>query len=245
MRLVSILPCVALLLALAAPAGALPLFTFTTPDAPIPPYSGNGLDAELWAGVNVDTLAAARAHVLGFVPTTTFVSTSVDYPNGAAGSTTTSSTFGAALGVDAGSLADPTVATDPVLNSILRFTGYLRVDQPGSLFLGVGSDDGSELRIQGTTVIFNDGIHGFPGPNDGPAEIGFEAPGLYEMEILFFESQVVGWGVEFYANAAGSGQAIPQRVLYRTTDVPEPGTMVLFALGAVGALGLWRRRRGR
>ena len=136
-------------------ATAAPLYTFTTPDAPLQTVPGDGLNAKIWSDAAiapVDTLADARTYITSTDPDAdaTFISTEVDYPNGL-GDTTGSATtlISAALGVDAASLTDgdktaATVGGTHVLNSIIQFSGFLSVSAPGSLDLAVASDDGSE-----------------------------------------------------------------------------------------------------
>ena len=153
----------ALLLSAPQVAAAVPAYTFTSPDFALPVEAGTGLAASVWTGVDVDTLAAAEAYMAATPAAATFDASLVDYPAGPAGVVDTGTSFGAALGADSSSLSDPGIAADPVLNSILLFEGWLRVDIPGSQLLGVASDDGSDLAIQGTQVIANDGIHAFRG----------------------------------------------------------------------------------
>jgi PA14 domain len=210
---------------------------FGAPDASLPAAAGTGLSGYLWSSPDiapVDDLAAANAYILAHSPDALFTATSVDYPNGPTGSTSTSDTIAAGLGVDAPSLTSAAVGANAALNSIFRFNGFLRVNAAGTLNLGVGSDDGSELRIQGTQVLNNDGLHSFPGA--GPVAVDFTAPGLYAIEIRFFESQESGWGVEFYTDAAGAGTPVPTALLY---PAPEPSAMAL--AGVVIALP-WGRR---
>jgi hypothetical protein len=227
-------------------------FTFTTPDGLV--GTANGLNGQLWSGSDiapVDTLSAARTHIQNNAPESLFMSSVVDYPNGAAGSIGTTSDFNAALGVDASSLTNAGIGTTAVLNSILKLDGYLKIDAANankSLFLGLGSDDGSELLIQGTQVIANDGVHAFPGSGSGPKEIVFTTPGLYEMSILFFESQRVQWGLEFFLGSPGQGTPVPNSMLVKdVAPVPEPTTLTIW--GCLGMLGVAiagrRRRRSR
>ena len=65
----------------------------------------------------------------------------------------------------------------------LKFRGRVRFpDQQFKLFLG--SDDGSVLKINGVTVINNDGPHG-----DSTKISGIRAiDGLYDFELLYFDA---------------------------------------------------------
>jgi hypothetical protein len=216
--------------------------TFTTPDAALPAAPGTGLSGAIWSNDDigpVDDIAAARAYIGVRAPETLYTATVVDYPNGTTGIGSTDDPLATMLGVDAASLSDPAVGTRPSLNSIFQIQGFLRVETAGTLTLGVGSDDGSELRIQGTLVQNNDGLHDFPGA--APVAIDFTAPGLYALEILFFESQSSGWGLEFYQGAAGAGTPVPTALLY-PSPVPEPATAALAAIGLVAAMTRRKRR---
>lgn len=227
-------------------AHAVAAFTFTTPDAPLPSASGNGLNAKVWTGVDVDSLAAAEAFIGANPADATFLSSAIDYPQGASNVVGTSTLFSDLLGSDASTLSNPAVGSTSVLNSILQFDGFLRIDTPGSVLLSIGSDDGSEAVIQGTRVIDNDGIHAFPGGGAGPVEIGFLTAGLYELDVLFFESQVFDWGVEFVEGGPSSSNVIPQSRLYTSTAVvPLPAALPLFGSALLGLLAFgWRRRHG-
>ena len=223
-------------------------FLFATPDAPLPGVAGTGLNGEVWAGVNVDSLAAAQAFIGANAPTATFTSTTVDYPKGSGNAISTSVNFGALLGTDAASLSVDITATQ-ILNSILRFSGFIAVASAGTEPFAVGSDDGSRLSIQGTTVLDNDGIHAFPGAGAGPVDVTFEQAGLYEMEILFFESQVVQYGIEFASSAAfGPGDVIPtDRLFTSAVAVSEPDSLALMLAGLLGCFLVAKlaKRRGR
>jgi hexosaminidase len=65
----------------------------------------------------------------------------------------------------------------------LRFRGRVRF--PDQLFrLYLGSDDGSVLKLNGITVINNDGLHG-----DSTKVSGIRAvSGFYDLEVLYFDA---------------------------------------------------------
>lgn len=221
--------------------------TFTTPDFDLTAPATQGLKGLVWTGINpdVNNLAQATAYIGSKGPDASFVATVVDYPNGSAGSVLVAgSNFNSVLGSDAGSLSNAAVGTTNVLNSILRFNGFLKIGSDNTIkSLGLGSDDGAQLWIQGTSVIKNDGIHAFPGTGSGPVNVTFAKPGYYGIEILFFESQVQHWGLEFSLGAPGNGSPVPADHLY--TVVPIPAALPLFAsaLAAFGAGAVRSRRR--
>jgi hypothetical protein len=229
----------ALLMATTPAAGQTP--TFGVPNAPLPAGPGSGLTGLLWSSAEiepVDDLAAAHSYIAAHAPDATFLASSVDYPNGPSGSTLTDTSLAAGMGVDAASLSNPAIGANAALNSIMKFNGFLRVDAPESISLGVGSDDGSELLIQGTQVINNDFLHSFPG--GGPITVDFTAAGLYAIEIVFFESQSSEWGLEFYTGAAAAGTPVSTALLY---VVPEPATGSLIACGGAALMAARRRKR--
>jgi cbb3-type cytochrome oxidase cytochrome c subunit len=84
-------------------------------------------------------------------------------------------------------------------NFALKFTGYLRIDQPGNYRFFTTSDDGSRLIVAGKQVLLNDGVHPpstatgtlnlvrgmhplvltyFQGPGEAELNVEFEGPGL-------------------------------------------------------------------
>jgi hypothetical protein len=212
-------------------------FTFTTPDLPLPAKPGTGLAGTIWAdngnagGLSgVNDLAAARTVVNTFDPDATFHASQVDYPNGAPNVVTVPGTdFNTLLGVDAPSLSPASIGTQDILNSVMQFVGFYRADAANeTASFTLGSDDGSELIIQGTQVLNNDGLHAFPGGGAGPETVTFTTPGLYAIQILFFESQPVEYGIEF----ADGSTPVPQSRLYR--DVPVPATIALIGFGLLG-----------
>lgn len=247
----------ALLMHTSAQAAA---FTFTTPTLALPANLGNGLTGQLWTNVNpnTDTLAQAQTIIGGGVATANFRSTTIDYPVGAAGSTSVSATYGAVLDATAqATLDNSSVLTDDVLNTVMRFAGFFGVQSAGEVWtFHIPSDDGSAVDIQGTRVLNNDGIHGFAGPT---TTVEFTTPGLYAINVLFFESQATEWGLEFRGGLGGASPttAITDR-LYTLVDyaapdddrlnsirngIPEPGMLSLLGSALLGAFGLLRRSR--
>lgn len=223
-------------------------FTFDTPDFAIPATTGDGLTGQLWINVpgSTDSIAASEAIIAGGNPDANFLSTVVDYPSGATGSASTSLTYGDVLdGVGIGSIDNTAVLTDDVLNTVMRFSGFFKAYANEVWTFSVLSDDGSAVDIQGTRILNNDGIHGFGGPT---TTVEFKTDGLYALDILFFESQVSQWGLEFRGglNGASPTTAISDR-LYNLFDyadpddprlpVPAPGVLLLVLAGLAGIAG--------
>ncbi len=93
----------------------------------------------------------------------------------------------------------------------LRFRGYLSVPKDGVYTFRLTSDDGSVLRIDGRTVVDDDGPHGALAKE---GQIGL-ARGLHRLEVLYFQ---VGDSEALDLEMAGPGGAmgpVPARSLHR------------------------------
>jgi YVTN family beta-propeller protein len=112
------------------------------------------------------------------------------------------------------SLSPVATGTSPVIdlsvttrtdNFGIQFTGTLTVPQAGTYQFSTTSDDGSDLRIDSTTVVNNDGLHG---STTVTGSIALSA-GSHSLRVRFFErtgSQVLNVN---YAPPGGGMRAIP------------------------------------
>lgn len=159
----------------------------------------------------INGLVVADAIIASSAPTATFRSTSVDYPNGPE-AILFLPTPGELLGIDAASLNPPGAAATDASPMVMRFMGVINVTEdldidPNNSTIDVrfalGSDDGSRLRIGGQTLISIDGIGAF---FNFPAEqievANFEAPGLYPVEIVWYD-HFGGIGIAWYSSISG------------------------------------------
>ncbi|HEU4428402.1 MAG TPA: PA14 domain-containing protein, partial [Myxococcota bacterium] len=102
------------------------------------------------------------------------------------------------------SVLDLTV-TSRVDNFGIQFTGTISVPQAGTYAFSTTSDDGSDLRIDGTTVVDNDGLHA---SRKVQGSIALSA-GTHALRVRFFErtgSQVLQ---VTYAPPGGGERPIP------------------------------------
>lgn len=207
----------------------------------------------------INSLAVADNILATSAATATFRATLLDYPNGAQ-NVNIQGTVAALLGADAASLMPAGTAASQASPMVMRFTGFINIAdafdmQTGNSTIDVnfsfGSDGGVRLRIGGQTVFTVDGIVvSFPPP---AAEVArFEAPGLYPVEIVWYD-HFGGIGLEWYSSipggpnsgaSAGTVGIVPTSVL-SPQAVPEPSTLAGLVVGVLSLLGYRGRRRMR
>lgn len=159
----------------------------------------------------INSLAMADAIIASSTPSATFSSTLVDYPNGDE-AILFLPMLGELLGVDAAGLNPPGAAASAASPMVMRFMGVIHVTEaldidPSNSTIDVqfalGSDDGSRLRIGGQTLISIDGTGVF---FDFPPEqievASFEAPGLYPVDIVWYD-HFGGTGIAWYSSISG------------------------------------------
>ncbi len=243
----------------AAPAHA----DVTIPTAGVVPLTaatGTGLVANYYkTGVTFSSGSGALIYATGHAPTATFTSTSASYINPAATSgsninsyTDSSTTLQTFLGSDynAGNPGLFAARNNTLSNQLFTFTGYLKIAAPENVTFDLGSDDGSTLTINGTTVIDNGTAHPYATLAN---TADFSQAGFYAVNIVYYENS--GYtGVLLTSNLNGSGtlngttqSVISSALFYPTSSVvPEPASYVSFFLGGLGllALSLKARKRG-
>ena len=70
-------------------------------------------------------------------------------------------------------------------NFAVRWSGYLSVTTGGSYTFFLGSDDGSQLYLDGAMVINHDGLHSYSTKTTLALEL---VPGHHRLTVLYFEA---------------------------------------------------------
>jgi hypothetical protein len=194
--------------------------------------------ATLAAFDNVNNQAYADSNT----PYATFTANSICYPNCGFGSSVgDGSSLSTFLGVGSGYASNLSADLGFVSGHILALNGFFNAATTGFYGFGLNSDDGSRLRINGLTVVNNDGLHG---PTAAYGSV-FLSAGTYAIDLLQWEN---GGGTNLQAIVAGPG-ATTYAVLggdYLSTDaggVPEPAAWALMLTGFGGLGAMLRRRR--
>ena len=160
---------------------------------PVPASPGTGLNGyyfhvdDAFQGTIV-TIANAQQIAMG-TPTATFIAMTLNYGN--SNDDVPVQVFLDTNGGTDGDTLMPLI-TDPVGSAVFDMKGYFSVTDTSFLYhFGLNSDDGSLLTLgqSGITAINNDGDHA---PVLKEADIEFEAPGLYPIEIVFYNDRYMG-----------------------------------------------------
>jgi len=100
----------------------------------------------------------------------------------------------------------------------IQFTGAITVPQTGTYLFAISSDDGSDLRIDGATVVSNDGVHG----NVVVRGAIVLAAGTHSLRVRYFE-QLYGQALEVsYAPYGGALRRIPPDGQLEPAPSPDP-----------------------
>jgi uncharacterized membrane protein YgcG len=194
------------------------------------------------------SVANAQAYIASHSPLAQFVASQVQYPAGLGigASDGDSDTFGNFLGSDANTLDNPAVKSNNLSGQIIEFDGFISLPA-GPTTLWIGSDDGSELFLNGNTttpLIDDDGTHGFAW-----ASATYDAPaaGLYAVKLIYFEdggSTGIGlaWG-----DSAADRTTIPEGDLFSAVSTLVAGNSVdvswtVTNSGTTTALDSWNDR---
>ncbi len=142
---------------------------------PVPSLAGTGLNGSFWdtlepgwhgVGWDPQSIAAADAFVASLPKTATFSATYLDYPNGTKATTSNPEpSLSVFLGSDGVTLSGGG-STSIEWSSTYLFQGYIKITSdldvtPGGTIdvnFGLGSDDGSRLKIGGVQVAARDGL---------------------------------------------------------------------------------------
>jgi hypothetical protein len=160
---------------------------------PPPAVPGTGLNGfyfhvdDAFQGTIV-TLANAQQIAMG-TSTATFTATTLNY-----GNSNDDIPVNVFLDTNGGTDGDGLMPliTDPVGSAVFDMKGFISIpDETITYHFGLNSDDGSMLTFgqSGILAINNDGDHA---PVLMEADVTFEAPGLYPIEILFYNDRYMG-----------------------------------------------------
>ncbi|MGC9259063.1 MAG: GLEYA domain-containing protein [Phycisphaerae bacterium] len=153
-----------------------------------------------------------------------------------------SNSFNSYLGADAtGTLAASDTGNN--FDVIMDSEGYLSVSQAGTYtFTLHNADDGAAVLLGGNgtpgsgTTIATMGWGGDPSNNNGTDQVTFTRAGTVPFELFWYQG-FGGAGLDYYVTAPAGAT-----VSYYTTATPEPATLGLVGIGAMGLLLLKRRK---
>lgn len=107
-------------------------------------------------------------------------------------------------------------------NFAIRFRAELEINMPGVYVFELYSDDGSQLYIDGSLVVDNDGIH--PAiSRRGRIKLG---TGIHPVEIHYFQGPRHAIALQwFYQPPNGSRQIVPPHVIYHPGEPQIPDAL--------------------
>jgi hypothetical protein len=163
----------------------------------------------------IPNIAAAQAYMSVVPPEGTFTATQVFWCCG--DQTDINAFLDYALQKDASTLTPPVM--QPIRSSIFDLTGFLNITASdlNPVIIALASDDGSAFYVgmPGTydyTLALNDGTHG---TTKVQQMVQFEAPGLYPIEIIYFNQDYMngqgGAAFNLFSTLDGSGVILPSR----------------------------------
>ena len=109
-----------------------------------------------------------------------------------------------------------------VENFAIRFRAELKVTIPGRYTFELSSDDGSQLYVNGSLVVDNDGIHPTMRKR-GSVKLG---TGIHPVEIHYFQGPRHAIALQWlYQPPNGAMRLVPPSVIYRSDKPQVPDTL--------------------
>ena len=99
-------------------------------------------------------------------------------------------------------------------NFAIRYTGNIRIDTAGSYTFSTTSDDGSQLFIDGSLIVNNDGLHA----SQKRSASTTLSTGIHEIVVTFFEKTGGEQLIVSYSGPGFSEKEIPSDVLVTNTN---------------------------
>ena len=95
----------------------------------------------------------------------------------------------------------------------IRFSGSINITEEAEYDLCLHSDDGSQLLLENTVVVDNDGVHDAAVET---CELVYLAPGEYLLEIRYFQASGPTLTMHFaWAINGGDKVIVPTEVLFK------------------------------